>query len=327
MRVSTSQIFDSGTRGILRTQSELLNTQNHLAANKRVLVPSDDPVAAAQALIVTQSKAVNDLYISNQSYASDQLSLLESKLGSAVATTQNILATVVGAGNGSQTDANRKSMAVELRQRLAELIATANTQDGSGNYIFAGFQTNVQPFVSADDPTNASIPASATQQSSSNPYVTYHGDQGVRELQVDSSRAMAVSESGDGVFMRVTDSSGALTSGSVFDSLKNMIDTLEKPIATNATFQSDYTQEMSELQSFLDTAGRVRSSVGARMSELDSLGTSSSAVNVQYEATLSNLQDLDYTSALTTLSKQKTQLEVAQKSFVLISGLSLFNYL
>jgi len=327
MRVSTSQIFDSGTQGILRNQSDLLNTQNHLSSGKRILTPADDPVAAARALVVTQANEVNNSYIKNQGYASDQLKLLESKLGDAVDGMQNILEKVVNAGNGSLTDADRKSIATELRQRLAQMVSTANSQDGSGHYIFAGYQTNVQPFVSSNDPTDASIPASATPQSLGNPYVTFQGDQGRRELQVDASRTMAISESGSGVFMRVTDSTGALTTGSVFDSLKNMIDTLEKPIATNATFQADYTKGLSELQAFLDTAGRARSSVGARLSELDSLGSSASGLTVQYQETLSNLQDLDYASALTKFSQQQMQLQAAQQSYTKISGLSLFNFL
>jgi len=327
MRVSTSQIFDSGTQGILRTQADLLNSQNHISASKRVLVPSDDPVAAARALVVTQADAVNTQYVANQGAAKDQLSLLESKLGDAVDTTQNILDKVVAAGNGSYTDADRQSIATELRQRLAELISTANSQDGTGNYLFAGYKTNVQPFTTTTDPTDASIPASATAQSTTNSYVTYQGDQGQRELQVDASRTMATSANGNDVFMHVTDSSGNSTGGSVFDSLKNMIDTLEKPLAGNTTFQADYSKGLSQLQSFLGSVSQVRSSVGARLSELDSLGSAASGLSVQYQQTLSNLQDLDYVSAMTKFSQQQVQLQAAQQSFVKISGLSLFNYL
>ncbi|MFT3851048.1 MAG: flagellar hook-associated protein FlgL [Propionivibrio sp.] len=320
MRVSTSQIFDSGVQGLLRNQSSLLNTQNHISASKRVLKPSDDPVAAARALVVTQSQEVNKQYIANQGYASDQLRLLESKLGSAVATIQDIIDVSISAGNGALTDQGRKDIATELRQRLDELLATANSQDGSGNYIFSGYKTNVQPFALNPDPL-------ATTYSMSNPYVDYQGDQGQVALQVDASRQMAISENGASVFVRVTDDSGNLTNASVFDSLKNMIDTLETPIASNPTFKDDYDKALSEFQSFLNTAGRVRSSVGARMSELDSLGESASNLSLQYDETLSNLQDLDYISAMTDFTKQQIQLEAAQKSFVQISGLSLFNYL
>ena len=320
MRVSTSQIFDSGLQGLLRNQSELLNTQNHISASKRILKPSDDPVAAARALVVTQSQEVNTQYIANQGYASDQLRLLESKLGAAVGTTQTILEAATSAGNGALTDQGRKDIAVELRQRLDELLATANSQDGSGNFIFSGYKTNIQPFVPNTD-------ALAAEFSMFNPYVDYQGDQGQRALQVDASRSMGISENGASVFVRVTDDNGNLTNASVFDSLKNMIDTLEKPIAGNPTFQADYTKALGQLQAFLDTAGRVRSSVGARMSELDSLGDASSNLTLQYEESLSNLQDLDYAKAMTDFTKQQLQLEAAQKSFVQISGLSLFNYL
>ncbi len=320
MRVSTSQIFDSGLQGLLRNQSELLNTQNHISASKRILKPSDDPVAAARALVVTQSQEVNEQYIANQGYASDQLRLLESKLGAAVDTTQNILEAATSAGNGTLTDQGRKDIAVELRQRLDELLATANSQDGSGNYIFSGYKTSIQPFVLNSD-------ALAAEFNTFNPYVDYQGDQGQRALQVDASRLMGISENGASVFVRVTDDDGTLTNASVFDSLKNMIDTLETPIASNPTFQADYTEALGQLQAFLDTAGRVRSSVGARMSELDSLGDASSNLTLQYDETLSNLQDLDYAKAMTDFTKQQLQLEAAQKSFVQISGLSLFNYL
>ena len=63
------------------------------------------------------------------------------------------------------------------------------------------------------------------------------------------------------------------------------------------------------------------------MRELDSLSSAASDLGIQYAATLSSLQDLDYTKALSDFARQQVSLEAAQKSFVQISGLSLFNYL
>jgi len=63
------------------------------------------------------------------------------------------------------------------------------------------------------------------------------------------------------------------------------------------------------------------------MREVDSLSSASSDLQIQYSATLSGLQDLDYARALSDFSKQQLSLEAAQKSFVQISGLSLFKYL
>lgn len=329
MRISTSQIFDAGSLNIQRNQSEVFRTYNQISTGRRILTPADDPVAAAQALVVTQSDSVNNLYIDNQGAAADRLKLLETKLTSATDSIQNLLEKSVQGGNsGTLSDADRQSIATDMRQQLSQLLSTANSQDGAGLYMFSGYLSNVQPFTAATDPLSSSAPATLTPpQDFTNPYVTYNGDQGQQALQVDASNTMVVAENGSDVFMRVTDKNGNLTGGSVFDTIKNMIDTLEKPIATNPTFQTDYNKALGDMQAVLDNTVRVRSSVGSRLAELDSLGAASAGLKIQYTETLSNLQDLDYAKAISDFTKQQTNLEAAQKSFAQISSLSLFKIL
>jgi len=71
----------------------------------------------------------------------------------------------------------------------------------------------------------------------------------------------------------------------------------------------------------------VRASAGARLQEIDALDFAGDDRNLQYSQTLSELQDVDYTQALTQLSQQQFIFEAAQRSFVTVSGLSLFNFL
>ena len=47
-RMSTDQIHQSGLDVILDAQARLARTQEELASGKRILNPSDDPVASAQ---------------------------------------------------------------------------------------------------------------------------------------------------------------------------------------------------------------------------------------------------------------------------------------
>ena len=72
MRVSTSQIYQSGARTILDGQSSLYKLQNQLSTGKRFLSAQDDPVAAAQVLLNSQSLAINSQYSDNQSNATSQ---------------------------------------------------------------------------------------------------------------------------------------------------------------------------------------------------------------------------------------------------------------
>ena len=132
MRISTSQIYDAGALNIQRNQSALYKLQNQLSTGRRVLTPEDDPVAAAQALIVTQSQAVNAQQVENQGNASSQLGLVDSQLSSLTDLLQNVRERVVQAGStGTLNDSDRRMIATELESRLGEMLGLANSQNGS----------------------------------------------------------------------------------------------------------------------------------------------------------------------------------------------------
>ena len=115
MRVSTSQIFDAGTRNLIDGQSALYKTQNQLSTGRRVLTPDDDPVAAAQVLLTSQARDVNAMYADNQKNASSQLALAEDRLKSVVDSIQFIQEEVVAGGNASYSDAQRMYIAKSLQ--------------------------------------------------------------------------------------------------------------------------------------------------------------------------------------------------------------------
>ena len=63
MRISTPLIYTLGAEAIERQQVDLFETQQQIASGRRILTPSDDPVAAAQALNVTHAKDMWSLRI------------------------------------------------------------------------------------------------------------------------------------------------------------------------------------------------------------------------------------------------------------------------
>jgi len=190
MRVSTQLIFGVGAGSIGRQQAEWLRTQQQLSTGRRVLAPSDDPIASAQALRVEQSRALGAQYVANQGSARDGLALAESVLAGAGGTIQDARVLLVQAANSPLTDADRRSLAAELRGHFAQLLALANARDSNGEYLFAGYQGSTQPFV-------ASAAGAA-----------YNGDEGERLLQVASGRTVPVSASGAAIFDRVPTGNG-----------------------------------------------------------------------------------------------------------------------
>jgi flagellar hook-associated protein 3 FlgL len=182
MRISTKSIYDHNVSQFNNLQGGLVKTQMQLSTNKRVLTPSDDPVASARALEIGQSKSLNTQYATNRDNARSSLSQVEGALADATQLIQQTQTLVVSAGNGAMTPSDRQALATELEGRLSDLLAVANTGDGVGGYLFSGYKASTQPF---------------TQTATG---AAYQGDQGQRLLQVDSSRKIAISDSGTSVF-------------------------------------------------------------------------------------------------------------------------------
>lgn len=190
MRVSSSTLFNISVGEMTQQQSRLMHTQQQVSSGRRMLTASDDPVAAARVLDVSQSDGMNTQYTSNRGAARDVLSLSESTLQSVTSLLQDIRDVVISAGNSSLSNSNRQTIAADFSGRLQELAGLANSTDGVGNYLFAGFQSKTRPFV--DTPAG----------------MGYFGDDGERLVQVSASRQMAANNSGADVFMRVKSGNG-----------------------------------------------------------------------------------------------------------------------
>jgi flagellar hook-associated protein 3 FlgL len=199
MRISTSQIYDAGALGIQRNQQGLFHLQNQLSSGRRVLTPEDDPVAAAQALVVTQSKEINTQYVENQGNASAQLGLVDANLSSLTDLLQAVRERAIEA-TGNLTDAQRGFIATDLQIKLNSMVGLANTNDGTGQFMFSGFQGATRPF--AIDGSSAPV-APATESP-----VVYFGDDGERLLQVEASTQIAGNVSGAELFMNIRSGNG-----------------------------------------------------------------------------------------------------------------------
>jgi len=71
----------------------------------------------------------------------------------------------------------------------------------------------------------------------------------------------------------------------------------------------------------------VQASVGGREQELQALQTTTNTMTLQAQSNLSDLTGVDMVSAISKFQLTQNALEAAQKSFVQISGMSLFQYI
>ena len=300
MRISSNTLYDLGVNTINNQLTALVKTQQQISTNRRILTPSDDPVASSAAVEIDNSLNVTKQHLDNIGNARSTLSLEESVVSSINRVFQNARQTVVSAGNAGLSAADRATLATTLRSNYDELLSLANSRDGQGNYFFSGFKTNTPPFTQT---TGAAV---------------YAGDQGQRKLQITPSRQIDVSDSGQDLFKP------GVAGADPFATIENFITALGTGSAVSAAALDAAINGIDAAQ---NNTLRVLSSIGSRLNELDSTEANNQDSSLQYQTTLSNLRDVDLTRAFTDLTRQKTSLEAAQKSFLTIQGLSLFKLL
>lgn len=186
IRISSQQVFSGGVNRLQELNVDLQKTQQQLSTGKRVVNPSDDPVAAARILKLDQEVAQVNQFQRNVDLAENRLQLEESTLGDMLDVIQRVRELTVQAGNGTLSVEDRRSIASELKERLGQLANQANSRDASGEYIFSGFKGNTPAFA----------------QNISGDWV-YQGDEGQRSLEVDVGVKIAISDHGKKLFVDV----------------------------------------------------------------------------------------------------------------------------
>lgn len=187
MRISSQQAFNLGIKGIQNNYSQMIRTQQQISTGNRILTPADDPVASVRLMQLEHQQNMLTQYKDNLTAADNALVQEESVLNSVNEIMHRVRVLAQEAGNGALSQADRESIASELREREDELLGLMNTKNARGEYLFSGFQGKTQPFVRQGDGS-----------------FEYHGDEGQRKIQISSSTDVAISDNGKKIFQNIT---------------------------------------------------------------------------------------------------------------------------
>jgi flagellar hook-associated protein 3 FlgL len=190
MRVSTGGAYQRGLSLMQHLQSALDRTQQQISSGRRILNPSDDPIAASRSLEMNEAISRLTQFDRNGVMAQSRLHHEESALGDMNNVLQRVRELALQANNATQSNESRALIAVEMREQLGHLVQLANQQDGNGRYLFSG---------NMDDTTPVSRSGSS---------YTYNGDQGQRLIQIAESRQVADGDPGSDLFFRIKNGNG-----------------------------------------------------------------------------------------------------------------------
>lgn len=182
MRISSAQLHDASVRAMTTQQSALVKVSQQVAEQRRVLTPADDPIAASREVALDASLRSSEQMQKNQADVKGQLEQTENYLSQGTSLLSAFKSSVVKAGSGVLTPSDRASVVADMKSLREQMMSLANTQDESGNFVFAGYARDSQPFTRTADG------------------VEYGGDSGVRQSQIGPNRFIDANFSGAYVF-------------------------------------------------------------------------------------------------------------------------------
>jgi len=193
MRVTEGTGQQQFLTAINSLESGISQTQDEISSNESFTTASGNPVGAGEVNTYNQALAQSQQYSTNASSAQTNLNTESSALTQVTNQLQSLRDLALEANSGTLAPSDQSGIASQIQQIQGSLLSLANTQNGSGDYIFSGYATQTQPFA-----------LTATG-------ATYSGDQGTQQVQIAAGQTLATGDNGDAVFNQIKTGNGTFT--------------------------------------------------------------------------------------------------------------------
>ncbi|WP_162045836.1 flagellar hook-associated protein FlgL [Vibrio taketomensis] len=185
-RISSFHHYQAVQNDLRRQENKVHHNQAQLASGKRLVEPSEDPLATHYIQNVGQQTEQLKQYVNSIVLSRNRLEHQEVIVANAEQYIDEAKRTVMEMINGSLAPEDRVAKQREIEELFDNMVSLGNTQDESGNFIFSGTKTKVQPFF-RDKEGN----------------VSYAGDNYQRKMRISAGLEMPINDPGNQVFMQI----------------------------------------------------------------------------------------------------------------------------
>lgn len=304
MRITNAQITATMHNSMNGNSAQLGKIMQQLATNKRLLLPSDDPIASVRVMRVQREEASLEQYRKNIDNVSASLSTQEANLKSISDAILNVRDRLLWAANGSNTSEDLAAIAGELENLEKTLFTATNVRDEEGRYLFSGTLSDT-PAVTYDTATET---------------YSVTGNDKYRQAAVANGVLVEENVTAMNIF------------GAGMDMLNELhaVVTMLKDPALNASNPAVGAQIRTAIDQLDDTHSSLLGNItelGGRQNTLSLLSNSNDEVSLVNQKIEGELSQLDYAGATIDLNNYQLALQATQKTYLKINQLSLFSLL
>jgi flagellar hook-associated protein 3 FlgL len=298
MRVDPNYITNL-TSSLDQSTAEEDTLTSELSSGLRVSSLSDDPVAAAQSMLLASSIAKDDTFVQTASNESSRMQVADSTLGEVVSQVTSAISTAVAGNNGTLNASDIASIAQKLSGLRDQVLSLANASY-QGQYLFGGSQGSGPPF-SLDTSTN---PAT----------VNYNGDNSVQDVETPSGQKIQVNLPGASIF-------GTGNSG-VLGALNQLISDFSSGAST-----ATITRDTSALTTALGQLSSQRTTLDNALSQLQSNSTYVQTEESQLTVAQGELVSANPATVASQLSRAETQHQALLSVINALGNSNLFSFM
>jgi flagellar hook-associated protein 3 FlgL len=307
MKIGTAYFFDSRSRQMAAMNASTARIQEQIATGKRILTPSDDPLASARLARLGATVADEAQFAGNIRLAQSLLGQSESALESIQINLQRAQELALRAGNDTLNADNRAAVGAELNAILDDLLALANAKDLRGEPLFGG-SAGTEAYARAPDGT-----------------ISFAGVGEAPPIPIGASVSVQATDSGPRLF------EGIDVGGVATDMFKVVGDLAKALMPGGAPDPAALKQAIADgadgLKKAFDQVTTGRTSVGARAARLEIEAERLAQAAVDSEIERGSIEGVDIQTAVIDLQKTMLALQATQASFTQLSRLSLFDYI
>ena len=299
MQISTKLFNQQTLDRLSNLHSEIQNRQARIATGKNLLKASDDPIGAVNISVAKEQKQEIARFLDNIDRAKNKLELSEGAMEQTINILTRIYELTIQAENDFHSASDRAAIKMEVTQLKDAMFQVVNTEDASGQALFAGYKVNNNAFAK-----------------DINGKVQYMGDRGQNYLNIAENMTLVTGIDGASAFLRVPSENDHKSVFRIIEAIEEAFDDGDFPDAA-----------ITDLQKGIEHFSLQQTYIGAQLSKASIQEEALQRRQIVMSEELSKLEDADITKLVTELQTMLVNRDAATQAFAKIGQQSLFDFL
>ena len=299
MQISTKLFNQQTLERLSDLHGEIQNRQARIATGKDLLKASDDPLAAVNISVAKEQKQELARYLDNIDRARNKLELADGAMEQTVNILTRIYELTIQAENDIHVASDRSAIKMEISQLKDAMFQVVNTEDASGQALFAGYKVNKNAFAKDLDGN-----------------IQYMGDRGQNYLKIAENMTIITGIDGATAFLRVPSENDHKSVFRVIEAIEDAFDDGDFPDVA-----------ITDLQRGIEHFSLQQTYIGAQLNKANIQEEALQRRQIVMSENLTKLEDADITKLVTELQTMLVNRDAATQAFAKIGQQSLFDFL